>query len=194
MNKTLTVDQISRATGATPANATRFAGPLNEAMQLFRIDTPRRQAAFLATVGVESARLTATEEGLYYTDAARLARIYPRAFKTPLAAQPYTRNPKLLGTLLYKGYWGRGLIQLTWEKNYRAAGEALGYDYLSNPEIVATPPHAALTAGWYWSANGCNAQADKGDMREVTRLVNGPALMHLAERQDLYKTALAVLT
>lgn len=192
MNK-LTVDKVGRATGAAPANAARFTGPLKEAMQRFDITTPLRQAAFLATVGVESARLTATEEGLYYTDAARLARIYPRAFKNALVAQPYTRNPKLLGDLLYRGYWGRGLIQLTWEKNYRAAGEALGFDYLQYPELVAGPPHAALTAGWYWAANGCNAAADKGDMREVTRLVNGPALMHMAERQELYKTALAVL-
>ncbi|WP_315127189.1 glycoside hydrolase family 19 protein [Comamonas antarctica] len=191
--KPLTESLIAASTGATPANATRFRDALNTAMARFQINTPRRQAAFLATVGVESTRLTATEEDLYYRDPARLARIYPRAFKTALAAQPYTRNPKALGELLYKGYWGRGLIQLTWEKNYRAATEALGYDYLRLPHIVTEPLHAALTAGWYWSTNRCNEAADKGDMREVTRLVNGPALMHLAERQDLYKVGLAML-
>lgn len=189
----ITVDQLAVATGATRAAALRYLMPINRAMARFAINTPRRQAAFLATVGVESSRLTATEEGLYYLDAARLARIYPRAFRTAQAAQPYTRNARALGELLYKGFWGRGLIQLTWEKNYRRAGDALGFDYTNAPELVATPDHAALTAAWYWADAGCNAAADRGDMREVTRLVNGPALMHLAERQELYKTALGVL-
>lgn len=189
----MTLEQVAKATGASRTNAAKFHPWLTQAMERFSINTSRRRAAFLATVGVESAHLTTTEEGLYYTDAARLARIYPRAFKTALAAQPYTRNPKALGQLLYGGYWGRGLIQLTWEKNYRAAGDALGFDYVKTPQLVLLPEHAALTAGWYWQTNGCNEAADRDDMRAVTRLVNGPALMHLAERTALYKEGVGVL-
>lgn len=185
----MTVEQLAKATGASLANAQRFHKPLQAAMEQFKINTPVRIAAFLATVSVESAQLTVTEEDLYYRDAARLARIYPRAFKTPADASAYVANPKKLGQLLYQGYWGRGLIQLTWKANYQKAAEALKQDYVKNPELVAGVVHAALTAAWYWHANGCNTLADKDDMREITRAVNGPALMHLAQRNEQYRVA-----
>ena len=177
---------ISKCSGASLANARIYMDPINAAMAQFQIDKPRRQAAFLATVGVETQNLTKMEEGFYYLDAARLASIYPRAFKSAEEARPYTRNSAGLSKLLYGGFHGRGGIQLTWEKNYRAAGDALGKPYLVRPELVAQPVDAMLTAAWFWTTNGCNIAADAGDMRGVTRIVNGPKLMHLAEREDLY--------
>ena len=189
-----TVEQLAAATSAPYGNAKVHHPHLTDAMTRFNIDSLQRQAAFLATVSVESQQLSKMEEGLYYRDAARLARIYPRAFKDAKAAEPYTHNPKGLSELLYKGYSGKGLIQLTWRRNYERAGEALGYDYVGDPSMVAQPKHAALTAAWYWHDAGCNAPADKGDMVEVTRKVNGPALMHLAERQEQYEIALKALS
>lgn len=177
----LTVDEIARATGAKRTFALTYTEALNNAMARFEINTPRRISAFLATVAIESAYLTAVEEGLYYRDPARLLAIYPRAFGSTAKAMPYVRNPHGLSDLLYKGYHGRGLIQLTWEKNYRIAGDALGQDYANHPEMLMQPAHAAMTAAWYWKANGCNEAADRGDIREVRRLVNGPARLHLAE-------------
>jgi putative chitinase len=178
--------ELALATGATLADARKYVDHLNVAMARFQINTPRRVAAFLATVAIESDRLTAVEEGLYYKDAGRLAKIFPRAFQTVMEAAPYARNPKGLRDLLYKGYHGRGLIQVTWEDNYREASEDLGFDYVGNPDLLLQPQHAALTAAWYWSKYGCNKAADRGDMREVTRLVNGPARLHLAERTRQY--------
>jgi len=191
---TFTIEQLAAATSSPYGNAKVYHQHLLDGMTRFNIDSLHRQAAFLATVSVESAHLSAVEEGLYYRDAARLARIYPRAFKDAKAAEPYTHNPKGLSELLYKGYAGKGLIQLTWRRNYERAGEALGYDYVGNPSLVAEPKHAALTAAWYWHDAKCNDPADKGDMTEVTRRVNGPALMHLAERKAQYETALKVLS
>ena len=191
---TFTVEQLAAATSAPYGNAQTYHQPLLDAMGRFDICSLQRQAAFLATVAVESAHLSAVEEGLYYKDASRLARIYPRAFKSMADAEPYARNPKGLSELLYNGMHGRGLVQLTWRKNYERAGESLGYDYVGNPALVTTPKHAALTAAWYWHDAKCNDPADKGDMTEVTRRVNGPALMHLAERKAQYETALKALT
>lgn len=185
---------LAQCTNANLENAQLYAQPISSAMDRFSIDTPTRQAAFLATISVESARLSTVEESLYYKDAARLASIYPRAFKNATEAQPYTRNPQALGKLLYGGYWGRGLIQLTWEKNYRAAGAALGFDYIKQPSLVLEPQHAALTAGWFWDTNNCNGPADSGDMRGVTLRVNGKALMHLAERTMQYEKNMGLLT
>ena len=190
---TFTVEQLAAAASSPYGNAKVYHQHLLDAMERFNIDSLQRQAAFLATVSVESARLSSPEEGLYYKDPERLARIYPRAFKNAAAAVPYARNPQGLSELLYKNYHGRGLLGLTWRRNYERASEALGYDYVGNPSLVAEPKHAALTAAWYWHDAKCNDPADKGDMPEVTRRVNGPALMHLAERKAQYEIALKAL-
>ena len=187
------VEQLASATSAPYGNAKTYHQPLLDAMGRFDICSLQRQAAFLATVSVESARLSSPEESLYYKDPDRLARIYPRAFKNAAAAVPYARNPQGLSELLYKNYHGRGLLGLTWRRNYERASEALGYDYVGNPALVATPKHAALTAAWFWHDAKCNDPADKGDMTEVTRRVNGPALMHLTERKAQYEIALKAL-
>ena len=189
----ISVEQLALATGSTPANARLYHGHLVPAMRRFEIDTPLRQAAFLATLAVESQALTAVSEGLHYRDPARLARILPRKFKTTAEAAPYTRNPDALSALLYDGYHGRGLIQLTWLKNYVRARDALGFDYVKNPALLTQPEHAALSAAWFWDDAGCNRPADRADMREVTRRVNGPALLHLAERTAQFAVARKVL-
>lgn len=189
----LTTESLAACTRATLENAEKFVSWLNEVMEQRQIDTTLRQAAFLATIAVESSNLSDTEEDLYYKDAARLAKIYPRAFKSAAAAAPYTRNPEALGKLLYNGYWGRGLIQLTWEKAYIAAGRDLGMDFHTNPDLVALPEWAAKTAGWYWDTNNCNSPADANDMRGVTLRVNGTALMHLDRRIELFEAAKELL-
>ncbi|GHJ17292.1 hypothetical protein TPA0908_52870 [Micromonospora sp. AKA38] len=48
-------------------------------------------------------------------------------------------------------YHGRGPLQLSWNYNYQAAGDALGVDLLGNPDLVATDPAVAWrTALWFW--------------------------------------------
>lgn len=187
----ITAEYLATATGATPANAAKYLAPLNAAMERFEINTPKRISAFLATVAIESAHLTAVEEGLYYSSADRLAAIFKTAFKGDAAqALPFTKNPKALSQKLYAGMHGRGLIQLTWEKNYRACGDALGVDFVAQPALLTTPEYAALSAGWFWKTNGCNAAADAGDISKVTGIVNGPAKMHLVERTAQYLVAM----
>jgi putative chitinase len=190
----MTPELLQVCTGSTLADAEKYAEPITDAMQRFGITTVRQRAAFLATVAIESEHLRKTEESLYYRDPVRLAAIYPRVFKNAADAAPYTRNPDALGELLYQGYWGRGFLGLTWLRNYTAASDALGYDYIHHPELVREPLHAALTAGWFWDTNNCNAPADQADMRGVTRKVNGPALMHLSERMTQYVRAVSALT
>lgn len=185
---------LAECTDATMADAIKYADPLTLAMAAFEIDTPKRQAAFLATVSVESMRLSKVEEGLYYKDPQRLVKIFPRVFKSYAQAEPYAKNPSALSEILYGGYHGRALLQLTWEKNYQAAADALAYDYVNNPDLLLEPEHAAMVSAWFWKTNGCNEPADRGDMRAVTRIVNGPAMMHLEERIEQYEKALKVLS
>lgn len=79
-------------------------------------------------------------------------------------------------------YYGRGPIQLSWNFNYQAAGEALGIDLLNDPWLVEKDPTVAMqTALWYWNTQpGTAAQtchdAMVGDLgfRETIRAINGP--------------------
>lgn len=49
-------------------------------------------------------------------------------------------------------YYGRGPIMLSWNFNYKHAGEALGIDLLRHPSLVETNPAIAWkTALWYWN-------------------------------------------
>lgn len=189
----ITVEQLQKCTNATYQNAERYSEALNAAMDWAEINTPQRVAAFLATVAVESGNLKAVEEGLFYRSADRLALIFPRVFKTAAEAQPCVGNPRELSRRLYNGFHGRGLIQLTWERNYKACGEALGEEFVSDPDLLLTPAWAAMSAAWFWKTNECNLPADAGDMDRVTRIVNGPAKLHLKERVEAYERALQIL-
>ncbi|BFG14518.1 hypothetical protein CerSpe_007930 [Prunus speciosa] len=53
-----------------------------------------------------------------------------------------------------KQYYGRGPLQLTWNYNYGAAGNSIGFDGLNSPETVASDAAVAFkTALWYWMNN-----------------------------------------
>lgn len=57
-------------------------------------------------------------------------------------------------------YFGRGPGQLSWNYNYRAAGDALGVDLLTEPELVARDaPLAWRTALWFWTTQKAAAAA-----------------------------------
>jgi chitodextrinase len=98
-------------------------------------DTTQKQeaAAFLANVAEESDSLRATRE---YNTA-----------NWPLYCDTTNGNTCAPG----QQYYGRGPMQLSWNYNYRAAGNALGIDLWSNPDLVATDATIAWkTAVWYW--------------------------------------------
>lgn len=58
----------------------------------------------------------------------------------------------------YYPFDGRGYLQLTWEANYRTAGEALGIDLLSDPERAMVPSVAADVLAWYWATRGVKSK------------------------------------
>ncbi|KAK4487519.1 hypothetical protein RD792_005835 [Penstemon davidsonii] len=73
-----------------------------------------------------------------------------------------------------KGYYGRGPIQLSWNFNYGPAGSSIGFDGLSNPEIVATNSTISFsTALWFWM-NYCHDAFTSGQGFGATiRAING---------------------
>jgi putative chitinase len=135
--------------------ATNFAVPLTDAMAEFEIDTPRRQAAFLAQLAHESGSL--------------------RYVKEIADGSAYEGRKDLGNTSPGDGvkYRGRGLIQVTGKANYTACGLALGLDLLSSPELLETPENACRSAGWFWQWKKLNEHADADRFGALTRAING---------------------
>ena len=197
----LTAEQIAKACGCRIERAAKWADPLNEAMAEYGINTSARQAAFLAQVAHESARLSALEENLNYS-AEALIKVFPRYFPTLRAAASYARQPQKIASKVYANrlgngdeasgegwkYRGRGLIQITGADNYRACGNALGIDFIGSPEKLTLPRPAAFSAVWFWAHRNLNALADHGDMVAITKAING-GTNGIQDRLALYSAA-----
>jgi putative chitinase len=193
--------------GVAPTQARLFAQPLADACAAFGIAGRLPLAAFLAQALHESARLTALEESLWYRDPVRIASIFRSAFRSPSEALPFARSPERLANRVYANrlgngdeasgdgwrYRGRGLFQLTGRDNYHRAALSIGRPYLEQPELVAQPVDAAMTAAWYWSSRRLSEMALMNDIDAITRAINGPAMLGRRERADLYAQALEAL-
>jgi predicted chitinase len=78
-------------------------------------------------------------------------------------------------------YYGRGPIQLSWNFNYNAAGNALGLPLLTNPWLVQQDAAVAWKTGlWYWNTqNGPgtmtphNAMINSAGFGQTIRSING---------------------
>lgn len=167
----------------------KWVNPLNETFQRFGILTARQQAAFIGQCGHECGNFRILEENLNYR-AETLMKVWPKRFPTLEIANQYARNPKKIANKVYAdrmgnrdeasgdGYRfrGRGCIQLTGSANYYHAGQALGVDLIMEPDLVATPQYAALTAGFFWSTQKLNALAESGNNLALTKKINGGTL------------------
>jgi len=152
-----------------------FIAPLGAAMTEFGINTPARQASFIAQIGHESGQLQYVRE---------------------LASGDAYEGRKDLGNTAAgdgRRYKGRGLIQITGRANYAACGAALGLDLLAQPELLEQPANACRSAAWFWRTHGLNELADAGDQVKVTRRING-GTNGLAERLALFSVAQRVLS
>jgi putative chitinase len=46
-------------------------------------------------------------------------------------------------------------------------------DFVMEPDLVATPMYAAMTAGWFWNTHKLNQYADRTDFLMMTKKING---------------------
>ena len=196
--------QLLVAAGIKPTQARVFAEPLAAACALFDINTPERVAGLISQCRHESAGFTVLEENLFYSKPERIVSVFPSRVSSIRVAQTLVRNPKALASTVYANrmgngdaasgdgwkYRGRGLIQLTGKNNYSDAAIELGRPYIDQPELVAQPSDACLTAAWFWHVNKLNLLADVADIKAITRAINGPAALGLSERQELYQEAI----
>ena len=116
---------------ATAANIEKFYQPLVDTMEKFEINTPKREAAFIAQLAHESGSF--------------------KYVKEIASGSAYEGRKDLGNTEPGDGvkFKGRGLIQLTGRANYKKASEYFKEDFITKPELIETPKYATLIAGWY---------------------------------------------
>ena len=183
----------------------QWVDALNETFQRFGIITPAQQASFIGQCGHECGNFKVLEENLNYR-AETLMKLWKSRFPTIEIANEYSRNPKKIANKVYASrmgnrdeasgdgfrFRGRGCIQLTGHANYFHAGKACDEDFVMNPDLVATPKYAAMTAGWFWNTHKLNQYADARDYVTMTKKINGGTI-GLADRQKHIAHALEVL-
>ena len=194
MNDITTQQLALLLTGHDTAQRARcWNASLNAAMQAGEINTPTRQAAFLAQLLVESDELRHTEEQLNYSPR-RLCEVWPHEFPSDAAAAPFGHRAQALANRVYGArmgnrgvasgdgwrYRGRGLIQLTGRDHYASFARTSGLDVLADPDLLLLPDGAARSAAWFWQRRGLNALADHdagadgaAAFARICRLVNG---------------------
>ncbi|XP_006645782.2 chitinase 10 [Oryza brachyantha] len=109
-------------------------------------DTRKREvAAFLAQISHETTGGWATApDGPYAWGLCYKEEITPASNYCDATDKQWPCYPG-------KSYHGRGPIQISWNFNYGPAGQALGFDGLRNPEVVANCSDTAFqTALWFW--------------------------------------------
>jgi putative chitinase len=211
----MTPHALAALTGRPEDELVDWAQAIDAAMQEFQIDSPNRQAAFLAQVLHESDGLRRLDENLSYS-AQRLTQVWPRHFYLPPDeasgrndARAYEHRPEPLANAIYANrlgngpeasgdgwrFRGRGLVQLTGRRLYSEAGEGLTLDLINQPDTLLQPMAAARAAGWYWQHIDGNALADPATTQAFERLttaINGE-LIGLDHREALWKQAQSLL-
>jgi putative chitinase len=184
--------------------------PFNETFERFGIVTPAQQASWIGQCGHECGNFRIMEENLNYR-APTLLKLFPQNPKrvwgfTPESAAAYERQPQRIANRIYGNrmgnrdeasgdgfrFRGSGFLQLTGMNNFYHAGQALGVDFIMQPELVRTPMYAAQTAGWFWQTHRLNQYADSGDILTMTKRINGGTI-GLEDRKKHIEHALHVL-
>lgn len=171
------------------------------------IDTKLRLAGFLAQCGHESNDLNVLSENLNYS-AQGLRKVFPKYFPDDHTAWRYARQPEWIASRVYGGrmgnggeqtkdgwkYRGRGIIQLTGKNNYLACStqEFGGMTIVESPDLLLEKTNAIKAAIWFWERNKLNAYCDAGDVKGMTKVVNG-GYNGLDHRTEIYNRAISIL-
>lgn len=171
----------------------------------YEINTPLRLSAFLAQCAHESANFRFLRENLNYK-AESLMKQWPRHFPTIEIANQYARKPEKIANRAYANrmgngneasgdgwkHIGRGLIQLTGAENYAWFAASLQMPVDDVPEYLGTFEGAVQSACFFWESNRLNVEADAGDIKKMTKKING-GYIGLSDRINHYIHAKHVL-
>jgi putative chitinase len=203
----LSLEQLKQLLPKNPY-VTQWHHALEQLLPEYEINTPQRIAAFIAQCAHESGGFMVLKENLNYR-APTLRKIFPKYFPTDEMANQYASMPnkqEAIANLVYANrmgnggpetgdgyrYCGRGLIQLTGKTNYTWFAASLDIPVEEAAEYLQTFEGAAQSACWFWETNNLNRFADVGDIKGLTKAING-GFIGLEDRIKHYEHALHVL-
>ena len=178
---------------------------IDQLLPEYDITTPARVAAFIAQCAHESGNFVFIKENLNYK-AASLRKTFGKYFSDDDTAAAYANRPEKIANRVYANrmgngdeasgdgyrFCGRGLIQLTGRDNYTFFAGSLGIPVEEASEYLATFEGAVQSACWFWETNNLNRFADSGDIKGLTRAING-GYIGLEDRISHYEHALHVM-
>jgi putative chitinase len=204
----LTREQLAQIIPKNPF-IDQWHSALEQLLPNYDINTPQRIAAFLAQCAHESGNFVAIKENLNYR-AVTLRKLFSKYFPTDDLANEYANKPNkqvAIANRIYANrmgngpeesgdgyrYCGRGLIQLTGKNNYSLFAESLEISVEDASEYLETFEGAAQSACWFWESNYLNRFADVGDIKGLTKAING-GYIGLDDRNKHYQHALHVMS
>lgn len=156
-------------------NRLKYLPYFNEYLKQYEISTINRLCAYFAQIGHESGQLYYSEE---------------------IASGSAYEMRKDLGNINDGDgikFKGRGLIQITGRFNYQKLSNALGVDFIQEPELLSSPEFAVLSSLWFWKIKNLNQIADSGNFELLTRKING-GLNGIKDRLELFERCKRFIT
>jgi putative chitinase len=200
----LTLDQLKQI---IPKNKYQqhWFDVLSQLLPDYEINTPQRIASFLAQCAHESGEFVFIKENLNYK-AATLLKVFPKYFPDLALASQYAGKAERIANKVYANrmgngteesgdgyrYCGRGLIQVTGHDNYMWFADSIQVTPEEASEYMETFEGAAQSACWFWETANLNTLADRGDIKAMTKTING-GYIGLEDRISHYEHALHVL-
>ena len=181
----------------------KWLEPLNNAFIKYHITDINEQAMFLAQTTHESNDYKRLEESFRYTPK-RLFEVFRKRVGTFENAQKLCdEGAKAIADFVYGNrlgnakdegykYRGRGIIQLTGKNNYNYYGKKLNIDLVNNPDLAKESNEAIEIALLFWIEKECGLYAKMGDVKTVTKLING-GYNGLDDRQKRFDRILKIL-
>ena len=183
--------------------ADKWLDTLNNAFKKYSVIDKNEIAMFLAQTTHESNDYKRLEESFNYRPE-RLFQVFKKRVGTiEKAKELCSQGSEAIANFVYGGrlgnakdegykYRGRGIIQLTGKNNYKYYGEKLNIDLVNSPDLAKEPNIAIEIALLFWKEKGCGLLARNGDVKGVTKLING-GYNGLEDRQNRFDSILKIL-
>lgn len=181
----------------------KWLDPLNNAFNKYNITDTKEAAMFLAQTTHESNNYKRLEESFNYTPPRLYDVFKKRVGSLENAKQLCLQGAEAIANFVYGGrlgnaedegykYRGRGIIQLTGKSNYKKYGKKINVDLVNNPDLAKKTNNEIEIALLFWQERGCSLLACQGDVKGVTKLING-GYNGLEDREERYKKILKIL-
>ena len=181
----------------------KWLEPLNNAFIKYHVTDINEKAMFLSQTTHESNDYKRLEESFNYSPK-RLFEVFRKRVGTLENAKKLCdEGAKSIADFVYGGrlgnakdegykYRGRGIIQLTGKNNYEYYGKKINIDLVNNPNLAKEPDTAIEIALLFWKEKECGLYAKMGDVKTVTKLING-GYNGLADRQKRFERIQKIL-